>query len=231
MSSNITWHGSIPWEDVPYEIEFDEFGVASSTVHVQFLFDDPGNAAQKVGNETVHPTFDWLKRTKAKIKREEANLAKAQITFEGIPPNTDERKYKLKASLSTESIVTHPKFREWIEEGIVDLDDNQKPVWIEFDVDDPDSMEGIESWMVPNLVYEETWVRGASGGARDFSKIGKKMNPPDSDARPGNIGSSRDFLFLGGDIELIGFGSKMTRRWRLSGPRGWNNRVYGAGTG
>lgn len=228
-NTRINWKGSIPFEDVPYELEFDEFGVASSTIHVQYEFDDPAKAANRIAGIRVHPTFDWLLRTKAKIKREEANLAKATITFDGIPPNTDERKYKLKGSLSTESIVTHPDFNSWIEEGIVELDENQKPVWVDLDVDEGDDLSGVESWLVPNLIYEETWVRGSQGGARDFSKLGRKMSPPDSDAKPGNIGSDRNFLFLGGDIELIGRGSKMTRRWRLSGPRGWNKRIYGGG--
>jgi len=227
MSNGVIWNGSIPWEAVPYEIEFDEFGVASSTIHVQFRFEDPTKAAQRVANLVTHPTFGWLKRTKAKVQREEADFAKASITFDGIPPNTDERHYKLKASLSTEGIETHPLFPEWVADGLAVLDDKNKLDYFTDLPEDEDSMAGLESWLVPNLVYEETWVRGNAGGARDFSKLGKKMSPPSSNAKPGNIGSGRDFLFMGGDIELIGFGSKMTRRWRLSGPKGWNKKVYG----
>ena len=227
MAGPITWHGSIPLEAVPYEIEFDEFGIASSTMHLQYRFQSPGAAASQIAGITIHPAFSWLKRSKAKIQRQEADFASATITFEGVPPNTDETTYKLKASLATEDIETHPKFQEWVDEGVAVLDDKNK---LDYFSDDPnleDTLNGIESWMVPNLIYEETWVRGQSGGARDFSKLGKKESPPPSPARPSGFGSDRDYLFLGGDIEIIGFGSKMTRRWRLSGPRGWNERVYG----
>tara|TARA_R110000772_G_scaffold53591_1_gene122555 strand:+ start:591 stop:1274 length:684 start_codon:yes stop_codon:yes gene_type:complete len=227
MSTGIIRHGAIPWEDVPYDIEFDAFGVGASTIHVQYEFNDPASAANKISGILTHPTFQWLKRTKAKIQREEANSAKASITFEGIPPNTDEKHYKLKGSLATENIESHPDFQDWIDEGIVEVNDkNEVETWLTGPGDDFD-FTGIESWLVPNLIYEETWIRGAKGGARDFSKLGKKENPPDSDARPGNIGSTREFLFIGGDIELIGYGSKMTRRWRLSGPRGWSDKIYG----
>lgn len=214
-------------EDVPYEIEFDQFGVASSTLHLQYRFGDPDAAAAKIGGIIIHPAFSWLKRTKAKIKREEADYCKATISFEGIPPTTDERLYKLKASLATEDIETHPKFSEWVTSGLAVLDDKNKLDYFTDDPEDDDSLNGIESWLVPSLIYEETWIRGNAGGAKDFSKLGRKDNPPPSDARPGNIGSVKDFLFLGGDLELIGFGSKLTRRWRLSGPRGWNKKVYG----
>ena len=225
--SCVTWNGTIPWEAVPYDIEFDEFGVASSTMNVQFRFGDPVSAAAKVANLLVHPHFPWLKRSKAKVQREEADFAKASITFEGIPPNTDEKHYKLTASLSTEGIETHPLFPEWVEKGLAVVDDKNKLDYFTDLPDADDSLAGVESWLVPSLIYEETWVRGNAGSAKDFSKLGKKMTPPPSNAKPGNIGGGRDFLFLGGDIQLIGFGSKMTRRWRLSGPRGWNKKIYG----
>jgi hypothetical protein len=178
----------------------------------------------------THPAFSWLKRTKAKVSREEADYAKATITFAGIPPETDERTYKLSASLATEDIETHPLFPEWVASGLAILDDKGKLSHFNDEAKGKDalqSLQGVESWLVPSLIYEETWVRGNAGGAKDFSKLGKIMSPPSSDVEPGSIGDTKSFLFLGGDIELIGFGSKMTRRWRLSGPRGWNKKIYG----
>jgi len=224
-----TWNGTIPWEAVPYDIEFDEFGVASSTMNFQFEFTDAAAAVAKIAGEKIHPAFPWLKRTKAKISREEANFGKASITYAGIPPETDERTYKLKSSLATEAIQTHKDFQTWIDEGLVTYDTAEgakkaELIWTQAGIDA--NFQGTESFLSPSQVYEETWVRGRSGSARDFSKLGKKMNVPPSDVKPGNIGSARNFLFLGGDIELIGYGSKMTRRWRLSGPNGWNEKIY-----
>lgn len=228
--SSINWQGTIPFEDTPFEIEFDEFGVASSTMHFQFEFESPEQAAMKIANILVHPHFAWLKRTRATINREEACFGKATVIFDGVPPSTDQKTYRLKGSLATEPIMTHPKFQEWADEGLVEVaEDGKSFIWTDQFTSaalDDDSLVGIESYLSPNLVYEEVWVRGNSGGARDFSKLGRKMNPPASNAKPGNIGSGRNFLFVGGNIELIGFGSKMTRQWRLSGRRGWNERIY-----
>ena len=226
MSCSIIWRGTIPWEAVDYTIDFDEFGVAGSTINVQYQFDSPGAAAMKIAGIKVHPVFGWLKRKKATIKREEANLASASITFEGVPPNTDERTYKVKHSTSSEDIKTHPDFATWVEEGICSLSADKKTViWKEESEGVKDSFFGTESWLTAGIIYEETWVRGNVGGGNELSLVGRIDQPPASNVLPRGAGG-RNYLLISGDIEPIGFGTKMVRQWRMSGRRGWNSRIY-----
>jgi hypothetical protein len=226
---NPIWRGTIPFESVPYTIEFDEYGVGSSTITVQYRFQDPSAAAQKIANIITHPNFPWLKRKKATVNRQEADLAVATITFEGIPPETSKKSYKCSRSTNSEPISTHPDFNEWVSEGIFEIDEKGKAVFVgdseSKSVGGNQSFAGVESYLVPNAMYEETWVQGQGGGNADFSKIGKVDNPPASPVRP-NLRGDANWLFMGGDIEVIGFGTKMTRKWKASGPRGWNTRIY-----
>lgn len=223
------WKGKIPWEDVPYTIEFDEFGVASSTIAVQFRFQDATNAVSKIARIGTHPNFGYLKRKKATIQREEADLAKATITFEGVPPNTDIRTYSLKKSTNTEPISTHPDFDTWVEEGIYEFDEKGKAVFVQeaesSSVGGNQSFAGADSWLVPGAVYSEVWVRGRGGSAADFSKTGKIDNPPSSPVKP-SLRQNANWIFMGGDIEVVGYGTKMNRQWKASGPKGWNTRIY-----
>lgn len=226
---NPIWRGTIPFEAVPYTIEFDEYGVGSSTITVQFRFNNPSSAASQIEKIETHPSFAWLKRKKATINRQEADLAVATITFEGIPPETDKKTYKCTRSTNSEPISTHPDFKTWVEEGIYEVDDKGKAVFLtdveSNSVGGNQSFAGTESWLVPNAMYEEVWIQGKGGSNADFSKIGKVDDPPDSPVKP-NLRQDANWLFMGGDIETIGFGTKMVRKWKASGPKGWNTRIY-----
>jgi len=102
--------------DVPSTIEFDDIGIASAELVYSCDWDV---AVPLVSAITVHPDYDFLKRKTASIQREEANMAKVSIKFEGIDPSgggdPDEAvrtEYTLEGSSSSEPIEAHPEFED-----------------------------------------------------------------------------------------------------------------------
>lgn len=229
MATQVQWRGNLTAaeEAAQYDIELDEYGVGSSTIYRQWEWSDPASIARLVEEYEEHPDFSWLKRKSARIARQEANLTTAQISFVGVPPETDKKTYRMTASLGTAPVETHPRFQELIDEGLVSFDPEEGTlIWSATDErGDPNALFGTESWLQPTLVYEESWVRGSKGSSRDFRKIGLIETPPKSDVRP-QTPDGTNFLFMGGNIELIGYGSKMTRTWKLSSGGPWSERLY-----
>tara|TARA_R110000803_G_scaffold133999_5_gene201114 strand:- start:141 stop:833 length:693 start_codon:yes stop_codon:yes gene_type:complete len=227
MASEVKWNGTIPEETFMYDIDFDDFGVGSSTIHRQWQWTGASDAESRIDALDTHPDFQWLKKSSARVSREEAFFTKAQITYQGIPPNTDRKSYSLKASLGSAPIETHPKFQKLIEDGFLSFDpEDGAIIWNNTAEGEENTLFGTESWLQPSSVYEEVWVRGSSGGARDFKKLGLVETPPKSDARP-LTPEGTNFLFMGGSIDLIGDGSKMTRTWKLSaGGLPWHPKLY-----
>lgn len=233
MASQVIWRGN-PFttlvEQAPLDIELDRWGVSSSTINFGTRFGSYQEVVAKVARIKRHPAFGWLVRTSAKIARSEADYADISITFQGVPPDTDEKTYKCTSATNSEPIETHPDFAMWAEQFHALFDDKGKLVgWEspEEGAEKDDDFRGIESYLAPNFVYEEVWVRGRSASElRDFTRLGKIEDPPNSRARP-TVKDGASFIFLGGDLELIGDGSKLTRRWKVSGPGGWNKHIYG----
>lgn len=211
-------------EQVDEVVEFNDFGVARATQVFEINYDI---ATGEVDKRTRHPRYPWLKRKAGTIKRLPANSSMVSISYEGVPPETNEKFYSLKASLSSAPLATHPKFNLFAVEanGAIFDGENRFQGW-EMEIDgEKNPFYGVESWLVPGFIYEENWVRGRSvGEANEFEKSGEIDTPPSSPAKI-RIGT-RNWLFLGGDLKIIGDGSKMTRQWRLSGPDGWNSDIY-----
>ena len=219
-----TWKGSfVIEEDVQQVVQFNEWGVASATIHLRGPWADCPSAVMQM---TTHPDYSWLKRKTGTISREEAFLGRIVVNYEGIPPETDERYYKLRAATNSEPIETHPKFANFATAGNGAIFEEGKFTGWESVIDgEANPFAGMKSWLVPGMVYEEKWVRGKSSHeGREASKVGKVDDPPKSSARISIDG--RDWLLLGVDVELVGDGSVMTRQWKLSGPSGWNPEVY-----
>jgi hypothetical protein len=123
-NTDVVWIGenaiATLMEDVPCDIDFDKFGIASATLNYSCLWD---NAAELVSNMFVHPDFNWLVRKSAKISRQEANLAKVSISYEGIPPlsATAVEAHTIrtvKGSTTSEPIESHQNFHAFA--GFVD---------------------------------------------------------------------------------------------------------------
>jgi hypothetical protein len=245
--SSIIWRGSehlaTLLEDVPAQIEFNEDGIASATLAYSCLWE---NAADLVGQITRHPDYYWLKRKTATISREEACLARASISFEGVPPQTSEfgeddasdPTYSLSGDLSTEPIETHPTFADFA--GTVNApnvangasfvqageDRGRFLGFLPKDVANPKA--GVRSYLEPALTYSETRVysniNGSFSGA-SMNKLGKIDDPPSSKVLP-TVSENRSWLLSSCNIESVGDGFKVTRSWRLSGRNGWDEDIY-----
>lgn len=208
-------------EDFPATVDFDRFGATSATMTFTSLWvDAPGATRQR----ETHPNFSWLIRDSAKITRMEANWAKIEITFRGIPPETDEKFYRVTGATNSEPIETHPDFETFATVGNGALFNSESGA---FEGWTPESdFVGIESWFVPNLVFEELWVVANTTQERGIWRtLGEIETPPSSPVRP--VVSGRNWLFMGGDVEEWGRGAKIRRRWKQSGPNGWNATIYG----
>jgi len=154
----------------------------------------------------------------------------------GDPPP----RYELSFGSGTEPIETHPDFITQIggkpsapKNGAVFVDaqgkitsDDSLGVFDRFLVSNPDdellSFAGLESYVDMNsIMWTKTWVTNAmetTGG-----KV--EIDTPDGDA-PSFDG--RNYLYIGLSSSGVRGGSARHRKsWRLSGPNGWNPKVYG----
>lgn len=215
-------------ETYPLEVKFNRWGVASSTMNFIMLYNN-GAVVGQVAGRKQHPDFAWLKRSNATIRREEADHCAVSITFEGVPPETNEKIYSVSGSTSTEPIESHPDFAQIggtpsnkLNEAQFDEDGKFKGFGVGPAGDNPKA--GIKSYLVGSLIYQEDWIRGAIPSAPELDELGTINNPPPSPMKP-SIGG-RNWLLINADCKQIGNGSQLTRKWRLSGNRGWDEDIY-----
>lgn len=235
MLSNIIWQNgqaiATLLEDVPQEIVFDSWGVASSTLYYSANYDlAPG----LVSGLLVHPQFPWLIMKKAVIRREEANLAKISVAYEGIPPATDDRKYSMKGVTETSPIESHKNFIKFAGTptspapgAVFDQDGRFKGFIATTSGSTPNPKAGIKSYLSPSISYQEVRTCGSGVNIEGMAaNLGKIDTPPTSNVYVTVTG--RNWLLAAIDGEQIGLGVKVTRNWRLSGPRGWDQDIYGS---
>lgn len=163
-------------------------------------------------------------------------------------------KYSLRGSLSTSPIETHPRFpafagiwqdsRTWKNGALFEFEGPDRGTFKGFkpytNSTTASAAErawaGVKSYEDPGLIFEETVLypsapsgsAGGIGNSINITALGKIDVPP-------NVGkyiqlsggqSARNWLFISCDIDEIGFGFKVTKRWRLSGVNGWNPIIY-----
>lgn len=237
-------------EDVDADVVFDRWGIGSASLTYSTMWD---GAPALVAARVVHPDFPWLFRDSATISREEAGYAKVKITFKGVPPETNEIHYRMSGSTSSEPIESHKDFIEKIggtpasplnnaqfespkkDSGTAAPADRQfKYFPLQLSNNSPNPKAGIKSYLNGGVTYEQVWTYGlnyahlASGLA--LQKLGKIEQPPTSGGYGPNILPvlpGRNWLLVSADNEQIGTGGKLTRKWRMSGPRGWDTDIYG----
>jgi len=212
-------------ESFQQTLEFDEFGIAASSMQWTGLWT---LAPAFVNSVTKHPDFSWLKKKGGQVFREEAGWATIQINFEGLPPETNAKFYKLSGATNSEPIQTHPRFDEFgltANGAIFDSETGAFGGWLPLIAGEINVFAGMENYLAPGLLYEEKWVLGRSSKeAHIFDKLGEIDKPSASQQLP--TYSRRNWLFIGGDSEPVGDGAIFFRRWQLSGPRKWNSVVY-----
>lgn len=157
-------------------------------------------------------------------------------------------KYSMKTSTNSEPIETHPNFtamagtfasREqapfkghvrWVTEG----DEQGKFVgFIGYQSDNANirSLAGVKNYLTPGIIFQETrlYERTGSGisGSTQVSlvSVGCIDTPPDI-GKFAQIPPNYNWLLIGCDAEQVGYGYKVVKQWKLSGPNGWNPLVY-----
>lgn len=231
------WHGTnlagYLLEGVDATIELNDFGIASASLTYTSKW---AGAVGLVAGIVRHPTYPFLVRKSANITREEADSAKIVIKFEGIPPEVVEaskKYYSVDVTTATEPIESHPDFKDKIGGTPAaplfnaEFDEKGKfkgfPVVLEDGTTD-NPKAGMKSYLAPGVIYQEEYLADSIGAVLD--DVGKIDTPPSSILKPAAPG--RTWLFIGGSARQSGDGIRVTRRWRLSGPRTWDTDVYKA---
>lgn len=255
MSDNVIYVGenlANLIESPENDIEFDGVGIVSATLYFTCRWDV---SVALVRGLNVHPDFSFLRRKKASVSRMEGKLAKVKVTYEGIDPssgdedNPESKTYALEGSTVREPIETHPKFKVmagtsndtrnenfdaiWAKEGEAQAEVFKKFGTNETALNQEHIKAGVKNFLSPSVVYTETrtYSRLAEEDiAVQLNNIGKIDVPPDSDVLP-IVNPERNWLLLSANVVEIGTGIKVTRKWKMSGRRGWDNDIYGDGTG
>lgn len=248
-ASNIIWINGSELaqllEDVPATLEFNDKGIANASLTYQTMWD---NAPALVRELKVHPDFSWLTRKSATITREEANMARVVVKFEGVDPSDEkegepEGEFSIEASVMSSPIASHPKFSEFAgtwdapkKEGdvvvaIFEPVDNSKPMsknnWRFKEFVPPSDKAGISTYNDPSIVVTEsrTYSHQRTEEVQAGShKIGEIDTPPNSSLVP--TFSGRTYLATSMSVRKVGKGMTISRSWLLSGRRGWDTDIY-----
>lgn len=86
---------------------------------------------------------------------------------------------------------------------------------------------GVKSFLDGGMTFSETKVRakGSTSFKVDMKKLGKISEPPKVNDYV-DVPEGRNWLLISCNVETVGDGSKSTRSWRLSGPKGWDKDIY-----
>ena len=217
-------------EDVASEITFDYWGVGGATEHYYTQFD---SSVYLIQAKKFHPKFSWLKRKTASVTREEAGLCKVTINYEGIPPETNDKVYKVTNATSTEPIESHPDFVTKIggKKGaklhnakFSDEGEFERFPILEENGTTKNKKAGVKSYLLAGIVYEETWTVGSTGfwDSSIMTPVGQINTPPTSPL----FVTGRNWLLKSCDISEKGFGYLIVRKWRRSGPNLWDEDIY-----
>lgn len=92
---------------------------------------------------------------------------------------------------------------------------------------------GVSSYEEVGIIWEETTVHTSSDTISNSTSSGIASVGTVSTDVPGwskigiNIGN-RNWLFMGADLDQLGYGYKVVKKWRLSGIGGWDSTIYKA---
>ena len=168
-------------------------------------------------------------------------------------------KYSVRSTMTTVPIETHPNFnlfagywndtKTWKHGALFETKDADRGTFKGFKprtnagggtaTDDEKKWAGVKSYDEPGLIFEETTMyptapSGSGGGLSSgvgMENLGLIDTPPNVDKYIKFSQSKRNWLLVACDIEQIGFGIKVVKKWRLSGRNGWNTDIYTKITG
>lgn len=227
-------------EQVNATLVIDKLGVGEATLEFTTAY---ATAVDYAMSLTVHPDYPWLVRVSATIKREEADMGRVTLTYKGISPEyaeTVQRVYSLEGCLSTEPIESHPDFETFAGTPAIPLTGAKfdlDGLFTGFSANDQPAdvnkrKTGVRSYQMPSFMLTEVIVRpyGTVSGyspstPSSMAALGCIDTPPANSLVP-QLHSKRSWMLWSLDIEDLGNGTRETRRWRLSGPRGWDTDIY-----
>ncbi len=235
-------------EGASCDINYDSFGVASGTMYYSCLWE---HATSLVADMKVHPDFNWLIRKSAKITREDANLAKVAITYEGVqpPPSGGDSsvysvKYSVKGSTSSEPIESHRRFIELAgssqatsQNGAM-FEEKENPVgsglykFLGFNpraVTNGASKAGMRSYYGGSVIFTETKIIPRTTYDADAVASMENLGYIDTPPHVGSyvsVRGGRNWLLISCDTEQVGNALKVSKSWKLSGPNGWDADWY-----
>jgi hypothetical protein len=167
----------------------------------------------------------------------------ANFVYKGLPSSANQTSIQVEATLSTEPIDTHANFEEFggtPDAPLNNAEFNEDGTFKGFAINDRfcpleenSTKQGVTSYLEPACTITE--IRKTH--TRSRINIGTIYSSGFTHTVPGGSGSvtvpnidaaigSRDFLIIGQNIEPYLTGIKETRKYRMSGIRRWNNKIY-----
>lgn len=167
----------------------------------------------------------------------------ANFVYKGLPQNANSTELQIEATLSTEPIDTHPDFEDFAGKPDAPLNNaefNEDGTFKGFAIEDrfcplrqDETKQGVTSYLEPACTVTE--VKKTHRPQR--VNIGTIHTSGFTHQTPGGTGSivvpqiqaskgSRDFLVIGQNIEPYLSGVKEVRKYRMSGRRRWNKKIY-----
>lgn len=252
--------GSQNFEDMQAETVWNEYGVCSKTVYFNGPYDSlDSHVGESLGYlklKSAKKTRGEAGMGVIAITYEGIPPQSGGGDSKDPQKSYSAPRYSCRIVTSTSKIQCHPDFRSKIGGS-----PGKTKNWAQFDEKDgsfkgftdwsigndglPTQVYnpkiGITSYEEVGLIWEETKIHTTSDSisASDLegiSGVGKiwrnGSSPPGLEKFFGSsVGGRRNWLFLSAEIEQIGFGYKVTRKWRLSGIRGWDVDIYGPNSG
>lgn len=232
----------------------DKTGVCSASV--KYTGKWPG-AVTQASAITRHPDFPYLVRESFSVTRVSPLLAEVTMEFRGVENgehSAPAKRYKTKMATSQEPIETHPDFAAFgglpkegggtNDKGAM-FDEKMKFTGfaVEDTVADPpkftypsanQNKAGVRAYLAKGLTFTETITFNenqrtqATAVLDNICEYGGRVDPPSSSWLLPTPSGAENWLLVDGDVEEVGDGVKVTRTWRLSGPRGWDQDIYGS---
>jgi len=227
-------------------LTIDRAGGVKSTVVYNIRWELAKDAVMALRN---HPYFPELTKDTVSMEREDACIARVSVVFKGTFRDTGVS-YTVRGSTSGDPIETHPKFTtdfggeppegggtnskgaKFDEDGKFlgfvapkEVDGNKYAPYEDLNR----VKSGVRSFLNAGFVYTETKIYNSARRAGidlDANTLGEiDDSVPNSDALP-EFPEGRDWLLIQFDVDEWGEGLRVTKSWRLSGPRGWDVDIY-----
>lgn len=219
------------------EIEIDRYGVATASEVYECQWKD---VLRLTAALTRHPDFTWLEKTRARISRQPADIARVTVYFEGLersnsptsPPPEATIFYELETTTAAEPIETHPRYTTVTDEERRKIEEAMKtrkaPTGLTARATElyQKKLKGIVSYLSPGVTWKQTITKAVSQlSGEQLNKVGDIDTP----AGPvPQIAAGRNWLRGGTTQSIRGSAIQITHTWRLSGRRGWDPQLYDA---